>query len=555
MEHRLLPSARGTSVLSAYFLNEQGLDASEGPERERWNARYRLQQELGRHGRLLADFNFVSDADYFLDFSRDLDRGSDPSAISRGEYIYNRGYTSMNVRIERREQFFTDDSIIQSRLPEVDVRLRSRRLGRSPFYLALESSAAVLEKKGGGAPEGAYGRVDVLPTLSMPWSPSPWLDITPTLKLRETFYTRALSAEGSQEYGDSLSREFMQFDTQVLGPRLSRVFFDDEGNARLKSTIEPQLRYRYLRSPNSEDNVLVPRFDEVDVLPADLNEFSYGLVSRLYARKVVRSPKRQRAARYFGLGRDIDFLGESELDPATGLPIDGEPRGSGLPGDLAPDNRLGLGDDPELQEDEDNVVVLTSPVEIVNVSLTQRYSLDNPLSFSNRYVDTTGDGVLDTLETVDESAFSPVILSARINPSRRTSLDARLGFDILEKTVSDASFSAGLYSPGHGFLNATWFFRNGLDGLTLNSSRLRLSGGTSFFRNKVSVAVSLNYDATLRELQDQRYRFGYDTQCCGIAVEVLNRDFVGTSQQEFRFVLNLRGIGNFLDLQSGGAMQ
>ena len=58
-------------------------------------------------------------------------------------------------------------------------------------------------------------------------------------------------------------------------------------------------------------------------------------------------------------------------------------------------------------------------------------------------------------------------------------------------------------------------------------------------------------DATLSRLQDARYRFGYDTQCCGFAIEILDRNFVGTKQQEFRFVINLRGIGNFLDLRGG----
>jgi hypothetical protein len=231
------------------------------------------------------------------------------------------------------------------------------------------------------------------------------------------------------------------------------------------------------------------------------------------------------------------------IDPRTGLT-----EKSGLPGRLTPDNDL----NPLVAGSPGQRTTFTSPVEIVNVSLTQRYSFDQPLSFQQRYIDLDGSGI-PTLESIDESNFSPVVLATRINPSSHTNLTARVGFDVLEKTVSDASFAAGLFHPTYGFLSSTWFYRNGLDGQTLNSSRLRLTGGSSFFRHKISVAVSLNYDATLRRLQDQRYRFGYDTQCCGIAVELLNRDFIGTQQREFRFVLNLRGIGNFLDLQSGGA--
>ena len=533
-EHRLLPSANGSSRFSGYFLREKGMDDRFGPERDRWNVRYGLNQGFGRKGRLQANFNLVSDKDYFLDFSRDLDRGSDPQALSRGEYIFERGYSTLNVRMERLEQFFAFDTVTQTRLPEAELRLRSQRLGKSPFYLALVSSASVLNKSGRDLPDGSYGRVDVLPTISMPMSPLPWLDITPTLRLRETYYTATLDPNDPTQFGDDLAREFVNFDTQILGPRFSRVFVDKEGNARRKSTIEPQFTYRFLRSPGATDNQYILPFDQIDVLPSDLNEIQYGVVSRLFARKMMRAQSAP--------GDTPDLL-DDLIDPRTGLA-----EKSGLPGQLPQDNNL----NPMVTGSPGQQTTFTSPVEIVNVSLTQRYSFDQALSFQQRYLDIDGDGI-PTLEPIDESQFSPVVLAARINPSAYTNLTARVGFDVLDKTVSDASFAAGLFSPNYGFLSSTWFYRNGLDGQTLNSSRLRLTGGSSFFRHKISVAVSLNYDATLRRLQDQRYRFGYDTQCCGIAVEFLNRDFIGTQQREFRFVLNLRGIGNFLDLQSGGA--
>ncbi len=373
-------------------------------------------------------------------------------------------------------------------------------------------------------------------------SPTSWLDVTPTLQLRETYYTRALDPDDPTQFGDDLAREFMLFDTQFLGPRLSRIYFDDEGNGRLKSTIEPRLTYRYLRSPAAEENARILRFDEIDLLPGDLNEIQYGVVSRLFARKVVRT-----RAPLDAQAEDIPEDESATSQDGTDEPV---PSSTGLPGVLREENDLIL---PALGEAREGVQ-LTSPVEIMNVSLTQRFSFDRSLSRETQFLDTDGDGI-ETLETLDESQFSAVVLNARINPSRSTSLDARLGYDIMENTVSDASFSASLFNPSYGFLNSSWFFRNGLDGQTLNSSRLRVTGGTSFFRHKISVAVSLNYDASLSRLQDQRYRFGYDTQCCGFAVEVLDRDFVGTDQKEYRFVINLRGIGNFLDLQDGGSGQ
>ena len=187
-------------------------------------------------------------------------------------------------------------------------------------------------------------------------------------------------------------------------------------------------------------------------------------------------------------------------------------------------------------------------MEIASFFISQRLALDDRLSFDREFIDTDGDGV-DELVIVDDSRFSPVRVGGRYNPSPGSSINVSVGYDVLEKTVSSASLSASLFSARRGFLNGTWFFRNGLDGKTLNASTLRVAGGTSFLRDKLSMAIAVNYDATLDEFQDQRYRFGYDTQCCGIAFEIRQRDFVGTEQREFRFVINLRGLGNFLDIQ------
>jgi len=49
-------------------------------------------------------------------------------------------------------------------------------------------------------------------------------------------------------------------------------------------------------------------------------------------------------------------------------------------------------------------------------------------------------------------------------------------------------------------------------------------------------------------LRDQSYRAGYNTQCCGFQMEYLNRNFIGSSIQEFRVLINLKGVGNVVDL-------
>jgi len=545
LEHRYVPNARGAVVFNAYVIEERNVDrVFWRPEQPRWNVRFKQIQDFKGHGRLMSNVNLVSDGDYFLDFSRDIDRGSDPSALSRVEYIHNQGYTSLNLRLERREQFFTFEDVIQSRLPEVEARIRSLPLGKSPFYFELLGSASALNKQSAGFPEGAYGRVDLLPTISAPITPLPYLDITPRLRFRETYYSRALDPNNPEEWGDALSREFMQFDVRLLGPRFNRIFTSSRTGTRHKSTIEPQLTYRYQTTPQPEDEIRVPRFDEVDILPGDLNQIEYAIVSRLQTRRRIRPARNLERRAALPMTKLIE--GEMGLS----LPADDE----GLP--AAVENRPGKTgesiDDFVLFEEEEEKSMLSSPVEVASFWVRQVYSFENDLSFGRRYFDSTGDGLVDDLVTVDASQFSPVNLGARINPSPVTSVDLQVNYSVVEKAVSTTSLAAGLSSHRRGFLHASWVFRNAFDGLNVNTSQLRLSGGTSFFRHKVSLAASVSYDATLSRLQDQRYRVGYDTQCCGVAFEILDRNYIGSAQKEFRFVLNLRGIGNFLDLQGSG---
>ena len=74
-------------------------------------------------------------------------------------------------------------------------------------------------------------------------------------------------------------------------------------------------------------------------------------------------------------------------------------------------------------------------------------------------------------------------------------------------------------------------------------------GGTSLWQRKVTLDLEGSYDLETRALRDQRYRLGYNTQCCGMLLELARRDYETIDEIQYRFMLNLRGVGTFLDLQ------
>jgi hypothetical protein len=117
--------------------------------------------------------------------------------------------------------------------------------------------------------------------------------------------------------------------------------------------------------------------------------------------------------------------------------------------------------------------------------------------------------------------------------------------------VETTTVSTDLRAGDH-LLNLTWFVRNNPDGFsTGDQSQVRLFAGTALFRRKLTFATEVNADLAASDVQDQRYRIGYNTQCCGFMVEYLDRDFNLTQEREYRFLLNLRGVGTLFDLQQG----
>ena len=160
--------------------------------------------------------------------------------------------------------------------------------------------------------------------------------------------------------------------------------------------------------------------------------------------------------------------------------------------------------------------------------------------------------------------FMAVLDASIVNvaaPSIHASLDVRTSYDVIFKSIRDASLSANLRSTTRGFLDLTWSLSRDLEGRALQSQlggqfvqivdrdQIGLFGETNLLGRRILLGMQANYELGFLpvgepRLRDQRYKFGYNTQCCGFQVEVLNRNFFGASQREFRFLINLKGVGN-----------
>jgi hypothetical protein len=267
-----------------------------------------------------------------------------------------------------------------------------------------------------------------------------------------------------------------------------------------------------------EDPAQVIQFDEKDAIVGNQNAVQYSLVTRLFAKRPGVTPPIPQAA------DGLTFPQHHTAPPQEGQDLS-------APAEAKSPEQASL-----------------SPVEIASFQISQVYSLLGPLSRKTECSSSLGTTLCQQTQTSNLSSLDGQF---RFNPTLYASIDLKAQYDILYRSISGTSLSANFRSPQHGFVDLTWYYHPALQPLSVDSSQIGLLGETNLIQKKLVLGFQGNYDVVLGSLQDQRYKVGYNTQCCGFTFEYWDRSYQGIDQQEFRLVVNLRGIGNVLDLNSG----
>ncbi len=305
-ELRWTPSAESAGVLQAYAIRDPEatvcVPLEEEPggtqpcvmpdgvsgvfaqrERTRWKTRLdHVSDDLPFGFRGVLSVHEYSDEQFLRDFERAFALSSSRQTLSRGFLTKNFGDDSINLRVERSETFY-GTKVVQERLPSLEYFRRTSRLGRSPFFLALESSVSWLYvDRGPGLTHGEYGRADFHPTLSIPWKSVPWLSLTAKGGGRWTGYTDSTNEGQTALTGDSLTRSYAEAGASLVGPSFSRIYEGTIGPfGRFKHVIEPRVDYEYVS--DVDDPLRIPIYDEIDT-SLGRNQVRYAIVNRLLAR-------------------------------------------------------------------------------------------------------------------------------------------------------------------------------------------------------------------------------------------------------------------------------
>jgi LPS-assembly protein len=486
---------------------------------------------LNGEGRFLSNFRSVASIDYLssfvfrLAFSETFSQAVNSEVKSQAFLTNNTNGFSYNALVQRYQNFESaenGDVVTILHAPSVEIAGVDRKFAHTPFYWSFDAAAEGLSRSElGFRTADLVARLDLNPTISMPLSFGGW-SLRPTLSLRSTLYSQQLAPGGTVgvAVSDAINRKVLQGSVDLRPPSLSRVFEWEVLGRKWKHVIEPHATYRYVTGVNNFANIL--RFDARDIV-SNTNEVEYGLIQRLYAKRVS------------GL-EDCSAAGMSLL--RIGAPAE----------QLQPWERMYKAEKPDCNRSDVR--------EIVTWELAQKYFLDP--DFGGALVDGRRN-VLSTTADFSGIAFlteprhlSPLISRLRAQTGVQTDAEWDVDYDFKEHRIN-ASTVLFNYHFGEYTLGGGDAFVQALPGILssttpqqdFNQFRVLLGYGHPNKRG-LSGATAFGFDANLGFLQYATVQTSYNWDCCGVSLEY-RRFALGAvrNENQFRFNFTLANIGSF----------
>jgi len=293
-EYRYISAPGSQGNARFYMLDEREQLTEDGsgllrPASRSYDLRGDVNQALPRGFRLIGRVNYFSDVtaqQFYQQNVADLSRRSRAVNLT---VVGNVGRARLTATTEQRDVFYGADlAQRQGRLPQLNVTMPDRTIGRSLIYFGLTGDASYLVRQDDlNRPETNYSlwRFDATPRVRIPISKLSFLRATTSASWRVTHWLESLDADTGSQQQVPLTRSLFEARADVVGPTVARVFqTPDNGYAeRFKHLIEPFVSFQWL-SPFDRRSEVV-QIDGVDTLVGGTVQITYGLTNRLLARR------------------------------------------------------------------------------------------------------------------------------------------------------------------------------------------------------------------------------------------------------------------------------
>jgi hypothetical protein len=421
----------------------------------------------------------------------------------------------MNATIDHSEYFSsTTDSYLAGSLPRVSLTRNERPIGDSPVYFSaagefvktLNTSKVSTTDDAGTTvqtvTDTGLSRVDFAPQIRYPFKKWLWFTVNSTVGWRETYYTRSYEISDDPTVAPKLvdtglNRTLYTIQSQIVGPVFNRVWDtpDNHYAEKFKHSIEPVLNI--VRTSSVDNIAQIVKLDGIDQFVGGTT-LTYGLNNRFYAKRKL-TPGGQATSR-----------------------------------------------------------------DIFDIELSQSYYTNQSAAQYDLQYQTT-------LGLQAPTHFSPIALNFRALPTDAVNANLRAEFDARYHKLRQVSAQGSYSWTNRVQLTGGWSKRGYIAEIPeFNDCRdapvtdpptctpasldqaINVSSTMHTKDNKVGATVSFNYDVLRSYLQNERFSFFYNAQCCGIALEYQAYNYgpvnvVSPIPSDHRFFLSftLAGLGNF----------
>jgi len=251
-------------------------------QRMPWGVRARLDVDIVSDQDYTRDFKngrmgWKNSKDFFEEvFSRDLDDYNDP--IRTNQLNFNKTWPLYSLNAQLRYDLnstirntHNPDATLQQ-LPIIEFDGIKQRISTSPFFYNLNSQYVYYWSRDGGRTQ----RIDAHPRLYLPFQLKPFINIEPSVGVRETIWR-----PDKKEYGPDDKKFYHRelYDTRL--DLFSEIYgvFHTEGKAMeaVKHTIRPRIIHDFIPDVDQDD---LPNFDSLDRI-ANTNLLTYSLTNTL----------------------------------------------------------------------------------------------------------------------------------------------------------------------------------------------------------------------------------------------------------------------------------
>ena len=301
-EYVAAPGSQGRTTFSMLDQHQSDADASVRLPAVR---SYRVNGSLNQ--RLQHGFQARSRVDYFTSiqtqqlYQQDIYQATNSQRNFQGNLAGVWDGYAISVTADRTDYFGSNNTFTTyGSLPRINVNRAEQPIAHAPVYFGVNGEFASLIRSttvDNGttkikANDQGLNRVDILPTVRVPFTKLSFLTVNTVASYRVTYWTESLDVtpQAATQVPEPIGRNYFEVTSRVTGPVFTRIFnTPSNGYAeKFKHVIEPS--FGITKRMASESLFQIVQLDGPDqVRPGAFTRFDYGITSRSTPRKARRA--------------------------------------------------------------------------------------------------------------------------------------------------------------------------------------------------------------------------------------------------------------------------